>query len=213
MNKRFVIILAVLVIGFAGLLIFSKRGNETTDNNQTDAQPSDHTIGEGTSGVTLTEFGDFQCPACAQYFPLVKQVVAEYGDEINFRFRHFPLQAIHQNALISSRAAEAAGLQDKFWEMHDILYERQTAWAQESNPAQIFEGYAEELGLDIEKFREDMRSDRVNRTVQADLAYANRQGYSSTPTFEINGEKIENPRDVEGFKKLIDDAIKKQSVE
>lgn len=211
MNKRFAIILVILIVAFAGLLIFSKRDSGDSDNNGADetAEPSNHTIGEGTTGVTLTEYGDFQCPACRQYFPIVQQVKAEYGDKITFQFRHFPLQGIHQNALISARAAEAAGLQGKFFEMHDLLYENQNAWSQDSNPTKIFEDFADQLGLDVDQFRNDMRSDAVNQTVQADLAEANNKGYSSTPTFEINGEKIENPRDFDGFKKLIDDAIKK----
>lgn len=213
MNKRFVIILAVLVVGFIGLLIFNRRGTETTNNNQGEAQPSNHTIGEGTTGVTLTEWGDLQCPACAQYHPIVKMVLAEYGDEITFQFRHFPLQAIHQNALIAARAAEAAGFQGKFFEMHDLMYQQQTTWAQSPNPMQTFEDFANQLDLDIDKFLEDTRSDQVNRIVQADLAEANQKDFSSTPTFEISGEKIENPRDVEGFKKLIDEAIKNSSQE
>lgn len=211
MNKRFVIILAVLVLGFVSLLLLGRRDPESSNKTggSTKSQPSNHVLGEGETGVTLTEFGDLQCPACAQYHPVVKQIVADYGDKIKFRFRHFPLQSIHQNALISSRAAEAAGLQGKFFEMHDMLYQTQTTWAEEANPTQIFESYAQQLGLNLDQFQKDMRSDRVNRIVKADLSEANDKGYSSTPTFEINGKQIQTPRDMEGFKKLIDDAIKK----
>lgn len=208
MNKRFVVILAVLIIGFAGLLVFTKKeANAPENGGNADATPTNHTVGANTAGVTLTEYGDFECSACAQYYPLVKQIKEKYGDKIAFQFRHFPLTEIHQNALISSRAAEAAGLQGKFFEMHDKLYENQQAWATSTNSAQIFEDYAAQLGLNVDKFREDMRSSAVNDSVQADRAEAKKKSYSSTPTFEINGQKIDNPRSPEDFEKLIDEAI------
>lgn len=211
MSKRFMVILAVLVVAFAGLLVFSKKDANAPENGggNSNATPTNHTVGAGTAGVTLTEYGDFQCPACFQYYPLVKQIKAKYGDQIKFQFRHFPLTEIHQNALISSRAAEAAGLQGQFFEMHDKLYENQEAWSTNSNPSQIFEDYAAQLGLNVDKFREDMKSSAVNDSVQADRAEAKRLQYASTPTFEVNGQKIENPRDQAGFEKLIDDAIAK----
>lgn len=211
MSKRFMVILAVLVIAFAGLLVFSKKDANAPENGggNNNATPTNHTVGSGTAGVTLTEYGDFQCPACGQFYPIVKQIKAKYGDQIKFQFRHFPLTEIHQNGLISSRAAEAAGLQGKFFEMHDKLYEGQQAWSASSNPSQIFEDYAAQLGLNVDKFRQDMKSSAVNDSVQADRAEAKRLQYSSTPTFEINGQKIENPRDLAGFEKLIDDAIAK----
>lgn len=209
MDKRFLAVLGVLLVGFFGLLFFNKGDSNSSNNGNSngDVELTNHVRGEATSGVILTEWGDFQCPACAQYYPLVKQLKEEYGDKVGIRFRHFPLQTIHQNALISSRAAEAAALQDKFFEMHDLLYENQNAWAQSSDPTDIFVGYADQLELDTAKFEKDMKSNAVNQKVRADLAEANKRGYSSTPTFDINGEKIENPRDLEGFKKLIDEAI------
>jgi protein-disulfide isomerase len=211
MNKRFVLILVAFVVIFSGLLIANKRDNPGSngDNNNPDsAQLSEHKVGQGTSGVTLTEYGDFECPACGQYYPIVKQVKAKYGDQITFQFRHFPLSSVHKNAILSARAAEAAGKQDKFWEMHDLLYENQQSWGQSPNPQSDFEGYAQALGLDVNKFREDMKSDESNRVVQADLSEAQRLGFSSTPTFVIDGKKVEqNPRSMEDFFKLIDDAI------
>jgi len=211
MNKRFALILAACVVIFGGLLVFSKRKAEAPDSsggNQSQAgKLSEHIAGKGTTGVTLTEYGDFECPACYQYYPVVKQVKAKYGDKIKFQFRNFPLTEIHKNALIAARAAEAAALQGKFFEMHDKLYEGQPSWSKSSNPSQFFEDYASQLALNVDKFREDMKSEAVNRTVQADRAKAKELDYSSTPTFEINGKKIENPRDPEGFYKLIDEAI------
>jgi protein-disulfide isomerase len=211
MNKRFVLILAVFVVAFAGLLIFNKRdnpGSNGNSDNSSNAQLTEHKVGAGTSGVTLVEYGDFECPACGQYYPLVKQVKAKYGDQITFQFRHFPLTNIHKNALIAARAAEAADKQGKFWEMHDTLYEQQQSWKASNDPSPVFESYAQSLGLDVNKFKEDMKSEEINDIVQADLGEAKKQGYSSTPTFILDGKKIEqNPRSLEDFFKLIDEAI------
>jgi protein-disulfide isomerase len=209
MNKRFVIVLAACVAVFVGLVLFNKREASAPDANKDNqsGQLSSHVVGTGTTGVTLTEYGDFQCPACFQYYPLVKQVKEKYGDRIKFQFRHFPLSEIHQNAIIAARAAEAAGLQGRFFEMHDKLYENQKTWEATTNPGQIFEDYASQLALNVDKFRTDMKSEQTNRTVQADRSEAKRLGYSSTPTFEINGAQVEPPRDLQSFYKLIDDAI------
>lgn len=206
MSKRFLIILVAAVIAFGGLLFFNKKDDSTSSNGGEDtAQLSEHIYGSG--DVVLTEFGDFQCPACRQYYPIVQQLKQEYEGRVAFQFSHFPLTEIHQNALISSRAAEAAGMQGKFFEMHDLLYENQQAWSDSTNPTPIFEGYAEQLSLDMDKFREDMRSEQVNNIIQADRNHARDKGYSSTPTFVLDGEKIENPRSFEDFKKVLDEAI------
>lgn len=205
------IILVVLVVLFGGLLVLNKRKANAPENGEakSEARPTEHKVGQGTTGVTLTEYGDFQCPACYQFYPLVKQIKTTYGDQITFQFRHFPLTQMHNYALLSARAAEAAGMQGKFFEMHDLLYENQQMWSSSSDPTKTFEGYAKQLGLNVDQFKKDMASEQVNDSVQADLAEANKKNYSSTPTFEVNGKKIENPRDLEGFKKVIDDAIKK----
>ncbi len=210
MSKRFLIILAAIIVVFAGLIMFNKKGEKKADSNDqpsASTQMSNHTSGQGTAGVTLTEWGDFQCPACGKFYPAVAAVREKYGDQITFRFRNFPLTQIHPNALIGARAAEAASMQGKFFEMFDQLYQGQESWSSSPAPNQFFEQYAQQLGLDVNKFRDDMKSQATNDTVQADLAEAKRLGYNGTPTFEINGKKIENPQSLEDFYKLIDDAI------
>lgn len=191
MSKQFLLILAAIVIVFGGLLFFNKRNTSTSnggDSNDTSTL-SENKTQEGSTGVTLVEYGDFQCPACRQFFPVVQQLKQEYKGKVTFQFRHFPLTEIHQNALIGSRAAQAAAIQGKFWEMHDMLYENQDAWSSNTNPAPIFEGYANQLGLDVTKFSEDMKSEAVNNVIQADRNYAKGQGFSSTPTFVLDGKK------------------------
>ena len=205
MSKRFLAILAACFVIFAGLLIINKKDNPT--ETSTEATVTNHTFGEGNTGVTLIEYGDFQCPACFSYFPLVTQLREEYKDRVTFQFRHFPLVQSHQNAMAAHRAAEAAGLQGKFWEMHDLLFQNQKAWEASNNAAQFFEDYATQLELDIEKFKSDVASSGVNASVQADFKSGQDLGVSSTPSFILDGKLIENPTSIEAFKKVIDDAI------
>jgi protein-disulfide isomerase len=213
-SKRFALILAILVILFGGFLIFGKKDANAPSGSSSGTKPSNHVIGGGKSGVVLAEYGDFQCPACYAYEPTVQQLREKYKDQITFQFRHFPLIQIHKNAMAASRAAEAAGLQGKFWEMHDKLYETQdpegkTGWVASSDPSSFFEEIAKELNLDITKFKADMNSATVNSTINADIKAGEELGADSTPTFVLDGKKIEqNPRDLESFSKLIDEAIK-----
>lgn len=209
MSKQFLLILAIIVIGFGGLLFFNKKESGDTGGSNNDTTVlSENKTEEGSSGVVLIEYGDFQCPACRQFFPVIQQLKQEYAGVVTFQFRHFPLTEIHQNAVISSRAAQAAAMQGKFWEMHDLLYGNQDAWATSTNPTPIFETYAEQLELDVAKFTEDMKSEAVNNIVQADRNDAKKQGFSSTPTFVLDGKKLEqNPQSIDEFKKLLDDAI------
>jgi protein-disulfide isomerase len=213
MSKRFVLTLLAIAALFVGLLFVTKKDasapTNNGDNNNNASQLTNHTYGEGKKGVTLIEYGDFQCPACGAYEPIVHQLREKYKSDITFQFRHFPLTEIHQNALIAARSAEAAGMQNRFWEMHDLIYENQRAWESSPNAGKIFEDYATQLGLNLDKFREDVKSDATNRAVQADRNEAKRLGFSSTPTFVLNGQKLEqNPRDADAFDKLIADAIK-----
>jgi protein-disulfide isomerase len=210
MDKRFLGILAVLVVGFVGFLFFSGNKDNSSQSSNSEAQVSQHTQGAGNKKVTLIEYGDFQCPSCAAYYPVLKEVKAKYGDDITFQFRHFPLTQIHQNAMAAHRAAEAASKQGKFWEMHDLLYERLNLWAQNENAAQVMEDYATELGLNIDQFKTDYQSSTVNGVINADIAAGNDLGVTGTPTFVLNGQKIDSPdQTLEAFSKVIDEAIAK----
>lgn len=213
MSKRFIVTLMAIIAVLGGIFFLNREEAGAPDNGgDNTVQTSNHTQGEGTAGVTLVEYGDFQCPACGAYYPIVKGVKAKYGDKITFQFRHFPLSQSHPNAFAAHRAAEAAGLQGKFFEMHDLLYERQQAWSAVNNPVDTLNTYAEELGLDVEKFKQDFSSAAVNATINADIRAGQEVGANSTPTFVLNGDKIEElPRDQESFNKLIEDAIAEQS--
>lgn len=209
MDKRFWGILAVIVLVFGGIFFFAGGDKANAPSGSASGSTAtNHTYGEGKSGVRLVEYGDFQCPACAQFYPVVKQLKETYKDDIVFQFRHYPLYQLHPNAIAASRAAEAASLQDKFWEMHDLLYENQQSWSNGSNPQREFEQYASQLGLNVEKFKSDYRSTAVNNSVQADMKEGDKLKVTATPTFILDGKKIENPGSPEAFSKLIEDAIK-----
>ena len=163
--------------------------------------------GNPQASVALVEYGDFQCPACATYYPIVKTLTDDYGEDLKVVYRHIPLVAIHTNAMDAARAAEAAGLQGKFWEMHDKLYENQKEWENERNPIGFFEKYAEEIELDLEKYKVDFASSGVQDEIDKDIFTANRLGVNSTPTFFLNGERIQNPRGLDDFRKSVDSLI------
>lgn len=212
MSKRFFAVLIGVIILLGAVFWFTRDKAAAPTSNNATGQLSNHVMGSTKSGVKLVEWGDYQCPACGAFYPLVKQITDKYDSQIQFQFRNFPLVSIHPNALIGARAAEAAGMQNKYWEMHDLLYENQQTWSAGSDPTSYFDQYAQQLGLNVNKFNQDLKSDTTNAIVQADLAQANKNGFDSTPTFVLDGKKIENnPRDLASFSKLIDDEIAAKS--
>lgn len=207
MSNRFLLAIVAILVIFGGVFWYMRDGS-SSNTNSTSSEPTNHVSGEGKKNVTLIEYGDFQCPACGSYYPIVKQLKEQYKEDIIFQFRNFPLTQIHPNAMASHRAAEAADKQGKFWEMHDTLYENQDAWESASNPSSIFESYAGSLGLNIDQYRQDVASSETNDRINADIKAGQALGATSTPTFVLDGKKIEeNPRDIESFTKLIDEAI------
>lgn len=168
---------------------------------------SDNVKGSRESKVVLVEYSDFQCPACAAYYPLVKEAAKEFGGEAQFVYRHFPLSQIHGNAELAARAAEAAGKQGRFWDMHDMIFEKQSEWALEKNARELFTHYAESLGLDLERFGQDIDSSEVAAKVSDDYQGGLNSRVNSTPTFFLNGQKLQNPRSYDEFRTIIRKAI------
>ena len=164
----------------------------------------DHVRGASGSATLLVEYSDFQCPACATYHTILQEVLNRKGGQIQFVYRHFPLTQIHPNAQLAAQAAEAAGKQGKFWEMHDILFTRQTDWAEEKNIDVIFRDYAVELELDPDAFVSDMNAEETKQRVNLDIATGERVVITGTPTFFLNGYKLKNPKSVEDFIKQIE---------
>ncbi len=194
MDKRFWGILVGIVIIFGVIFWFTGKHKAGAPSG---ALASSHIEGSGSSGVTLIEYGDYECPFCGEYYPVVKQVQAEYSSQIFFQFRNLPLVSLHPNAFAGARAAEAAALQGKFWEMHDALYQAQdpngkTGWVASSDPLdQYFANFASQLGLNVAKFKTDFAGDQVNNTINADLAaFAKTKAQEATPTFFLDGKQI-----------------------
>ncbi len=222
MNKGFWAVLLVIV-GVFGFIYVNSEGSKTStltakysNGNYGEVKAEDHKVGAGNKKVTLIEYGDFECPACGNYYPTLKAIKAKYGDDITFVFRHLPIDGSHPNARAAHRAAEAAGKQGKFWEMHDRLYENQQSWSTRvtRSPQTFFEGYAREIGLDMTKYKADVASSEVNSIILTDEDSAKQFNAKSTPTFILNGRKIENPKintigDIEAFSAVIDAEIAK----
>jgi protein-disulfide isomerase len=146
---------------------------------------SDHHTGNINANITLVEYGDYQCPYCGRAYPLIKRLLKEKGDEVHFVFRNFPLQEIHPMAFDAALAAEAAALQDKFWQMHDIIFEHQS----ELTHRRLNE-FALELDLDVTKFLNEWQTEENVLRVEGDFESGIRSGVNGTPTFYVNGEKV-----------------------
>lgn len=186
MKNPWVIIGIITVVLFGGALLLSGQSNE---RNNEGVEVQSHIKGNPEAEVTLVEYSDLQCPACASFQPVITQVMDQFGDQLLFEYKHFPLP-MHRNAMEAAMAAEAAGQQGMFFEYHDILFERQSQWAQ-TNPTTLFVEYAEELELDIETFRRHMDSSILRDKVRADLNEGREREVTGTPTFFLNGERME----------------------
>ncbi|MDB5164909.1 MAG: oxidoreductase, partial [Candidatus Saccharibacteria bacterium] len=192
MSKQFWGVVIVVVLLFIGVFALGGNGSKGADK-KSPGTLTQHVAGKGTAGVTLTEYGDFQCPYCEQYATTVQQVQAKYGDQIKFQFRNYPLTSLHPNAFAAARAAEAAGLQNKYWEMHDALYiaNNWQVWTGASDAVPYFNQYAQQLGLNVDQFKKDYLSSKVNDLINADMAEGGKLGITGTPTFFLDGKKVD----------------------
>lgn len=196
-------LLVVLVAVVWGMIKLSSKSAEVDEQiTISGVTAEDWVKGNKDSGVVLIEYSDFQCPACGVYYPLVKKLIDEHKDIFQFAYRHFPLQQ-HANAKPASYAAEAAGKQGKFWEMHDLIFVNQNDWSNSKNADDIFLQYAISLGLDPEQFKQDRDSQGVKDKVERDYNSGVSNKVNATPTFFLNGKKIQ-PRNYEEFLALIE---------
>jgi protein-disulfide isomerase len=206
-NKWRNISIATVVLIGVGVLIASLttgKGSSTVNAAPVDTvSTTDWTKGTAGTGKMLLVFSDFQCPACDAYESMLNQGMTEFNDSVQFVFRNFPLRTLHPNAQIASQAAEAAGIQNKFWEMHDKLFEKQAEWSESSNPKAYFLQYAELMGLDKAKFSSDLESDPVVQSVEDDYQSGLKASVSGTPSFFFNGKKVDNFKNYDDLKKLL----------
>jgi protein-disulfide isomerase len=159
----------------------------------------DHCRGKGDALVTVVEYGDFECPHCGAAYPVIKEVQKREGDKMRFVFRNFPLAQSHPHATHAAYAAEAAGKQEKFWEMHDMIFENQNALEDED-----LISYAKVLSLNVGQFRKDMASEKIIKKVKDDFMDGVRSGVNGTPTLFINGIRFDGPSEVDVIIKAIE---------
>ena len=207
MNKNFWGILAVIFVIFGTVFFIThKNTNSSTSGN---SAPSHNIEGLGKANVKFVEYGDYECPYCEEYSSVVKQVVSDEFNNITFQFVNFPLTSIHPNAFPAARAAQAAGLMGKFWQMHDALYNPSnwSQWSTSSNPMPYFQTYATQLGLNLNAFINNYNSNQVNNMIEADITLGNNLNIQGTPTFYLDGKQIQVSPQVSAFEKLINAAI------
>lgn len=211
-GKLFWLILALAIAAMVGIFMLTNNSSSSGDSSAAtspqEITPADHITGNPKARNTLVEYVDYQCSACGAIAPTVERVIKEYKDDLRIVFRHFPLTSIHPNGFASSRAAEAAGAQDKFWEMTHLLFSRQSEWSESTSPLNEFKAYAAELKLDVNKFSDGYNSQTTTSRINRDISFGNKLGVDSTPTFYLNDKVITPSPNFEAFSKQIDAGIK-----
>lgn len=202
--------MVLLFVGIFMLASFSENSFSPVVSLSNTAPLKEWFTGNVDAPVALVEYSDYECPACAAYNPIVKQLLQDFPNQIKLSYRNFPLSQ-HKNAISSASAAEAAGNQGKFWEMHDLLLENQTTWSESSDAVSIFEGYASTLGLDMNKFKSDVQSKEVSDKIERDYQTGVESQIQSTPSFFINGKKMNPPKNYDEFKTNIANALATKS--
>ncbi len=202
----FVVIIGLIIWGL--VVAMNKTPNSTSKIGvPAPVTSSDNVEGSSSARVTLIEYGDFQCPACSTYAFYVERLFNEASSTMRVVFRHFPLSQ-HPNAIPAARAAEAAGVQGKFWDMYRLLYANQSDWSEKTTTEAntIFDGYATTLKLDMTNFKADEMSSSTIAKIMAQEAEGQKIGIDHTPSFFVNGREV-NPNTYEEFKTIIDAAL------
>jgi len=219
MNRNSLVITTLSIIGMivflaAAYIFTSGSGQDKTEYPDLKiVKKTDHTKWSTKNKTVFIEYSDFQCPACGQYYALMKNLDNDADGKkimqnITFVYRHFPLDSAHPNARNAAHASEAAAKQGKFFEMHDLLFEKQGEWSTSDKTAEIFVSYAKSLKLNIEQFKKDTDSNSVKDIVQSDLLSGRDVNVQGTPTFFLNGKKIDNPGSLDELKKILLQEIK-----
>jgi protein-disulfide isomerase len=212
MKPLIVILLAVGVA--AGAAVFLSRSADSSAENaatpaHVEIKGGVHFRGSEKPQLTLVEFGDYQCPSCGAYHPFVKEILSRYPQKLRLEFHHYPLISIHPNSMAAAIAAEAAGEQGHYWEMHDALFEHQQEWSGNPNAQEQFVSLAGRLGLDTNKFMASMKSPVLQERILKDVAQAQDLKVQAVPTFFINGEQTHIKLSMEDFVQVIEDHLRK----
>src|SRR3989449_3453651 len=205
--KPLIVIVLAVAIAAGAAVYLSRQADEPeaiAGPTHTDIKGGGHIRGPEKAALTLVEFGDYQCPSCGAYHPLVKEILNRYPQQLRLEFHHFPLISIHQNSMMASMGAEAAGEQGHYWEMHDALFEHQREWADSPNAEPIFVALASRFGIDTNKFMQGLRSPDLQARILKDVTRGNDAHVEAVPTFFINGEQVHVNRSMEDFVQVID---------
>jgi protein-disulfide isomerase len=212
--KRYLPYLVVALVALAtfgsGFALYRAKLAASADDPKGGPASGLHVRGKAGAPVTIEEFGDFQCPPCSTMSAILAKLEEEYGTRLRVIFHHFPL-AIHAHAREAALAAEAAGMQGRFWEMHDLLYKEQAAWSKAPDVPSLILSYAGTIKLDLDRFKKDLADPEVAERVDADQKLGASRGVTSTPTLFVNTEVLPaaalNPA---GIQKAIDAALKEK---
>ena len=208
--------IALATLGIGAMLYRAKRPQLLTIPEDKvlpgkDDAESVHIRGNPRAPVTLEEFGDFHCPPCGNIVVFIDELVKEYGPRLRIVFRNFPLPN-HEHAREAAFAAEAAGLQGRFWEMHDVLYREQAVWSKADNVPELFDSYAGMIGLNLDRFKKEMDAEKTKARVDSDHERGDSLGVQSTPTVFINNRQVgPNDKTPDGLRATIDAALKEKS--
>lgn len=201
--------IATIILLVSGVFYLNSTNPQVTSQGTVDKKilvAGKNTIGSPKAKVTVVEFADFQCPACGAFYPDAKKIVSDYNGKIHYVYRHYPLPS-HKNARAAAQAAEAAGAQGKFWQMHDKLFDMQAQWAEGDNPTELFTSFAKELKLDETKFKKAVEENTHNDIIQKDIQDGNKAGVNSTPTVFVNGKKVEGATSIADLTAKVRSAI------
>ena len=227
MNKKSWFVFGIIVVAVIGGMVYISTQNRLNINDvnteslnnivkaeSRNGNIADHTYGNTNAKVVVIEYVDYQCPGCSTAAPKTKQVVDTYKDNVMLIFRNFPIASSHPNARAAAATAEAAGLQGKFWEMNELLFANRDNWnnAEISERDAIFKSYAEQLQLNIDKYKADIASAAVKSKIDFDLAIGRKHGVTATPSFYVNGQaaKMDDSGSIESSVK---DALKKAGIQ
>jgi protein-disulfide isomerase len=210
--KNGIILLVLLLMVFFTWSKVSKI-MKSDDPVNVEVKSYDHVIGKADAEVTVIEYADMQCPACKAFEATINPIITEYSDRVKFVFKHFPLTQIHQNAMTAAIVVEAAGLQGKFWEAKKLVYEKQEDWGSSLEAKAKLLVLMADLGLDMDKLNNDIKSDEVKNRVINNLREATSLQLPGTPTVIINGVKVNTASigTVELFRKYLDDKLNTQN--
>lgn len=197
-----------LFIVVAVAFVFTNRANAPVapSDQATVLGEARNSKGKSDAEITVVEFSDFQCPACRAVQPLLKEIEQSRGESVRLVYRHFPLRSIHPNAVSAAKAAEAAANQEKFWEYHDLLFEKQSEWEKENAPRERFISYAKDLGLDVDRFAKDFDGEEILKRIEEDERDGNTLSISGTPSVYVNNRKT----DIRNLSSVIEELIPKQ---